>query len=107
MHANAATDLYLQRSPVNPEHAYDEMIAMSWKHENVYIGTDAHSPKYWPPSFVHYIRSFGQDKVVFGTDFPVLDFERTLAEIDAHGFPPDVMRKLLRDNVARIYGLAL
>ena len=85
---------------------HDEMIAMAWKHENVFIGTDAHSPKYWPASFVNYIRSFGQDKVVFGTDFPVLDFERTLSEIDAHGVPQEVMSKLLRDNVVRIYGLA-
>jgi hypothetical protein len=84
---------------------HDEMIAMAWKHENVFIGTDAHSPKYWPPSFVHYIRSFGQDKVVFGTDFPVLDFERTRSEIDAHGFAPEVERKLMRDNVVRIYRL--
>ena len=53
----------------------DEMIAMAWKHENVFIVADAHSPKYWPQSFVHYINTFGKDKVLFGTDYPVLDFE--------------------------------
>ncbi|MBO9513641.1 MAG: amidohydrolase [Variovorax sp.] len=83
----------------------DEMIAMAWKHPNVYIGTDAHSPKYWPASFVNYINSYGQDKVIFGTDFPVLDFERTRAEIEALGLRPEPRRKLLRDNVLRIYGL--
>ncbi len=83
----------------------DEMIAMAWKHENIFIGTDAHSPKYWPPQFVHYVNSFGQDKVIFGTDFPVLGFERTVEEINALGFKPDVRRKLFRDNVLRIYGL--
>jgi uncharacterized protein len=86
---------------------HDEMIAMAWKHKNVFIGSDAHSPRYWPQSFVHYINSFGQDKVIFGTDFPVLDFKRTMEEIDAHGFKPEVMRKLLRDNVVRIYKLKL
>lgn len=84
----------------------DEMIAMAWKHENVYIGCDAHSPKYWPESFVHYINSYGQDKVIFGTDFPVLDFKRTMTEIHEHGFKPAVMRKLLRDNVRRVYSLS-
>ncbi|MBB5213666.1 amidohydrolase family protein [Parapusillimonas granuli] len=83
----------------------DEMIAMAWKHPNVYIGTDAHSPKYWPASFVHYINTFGQDKVIFGTDFPVLDFERTREEIEALELRPASKRKLLRDNVLRIYGL--
>lgn len=83
----------------------DEMIAMAWKHPNVYIGTDAHSPKYWPDSFVKFINSYGQDKVIFGTDFPILDFERTRAEIDALNLRPVAKRKLMRDNVLRIYGL--
>ncbi len=83
----------------------DEMIAMAWKHENVFIGSDAHSPKYWPDSFVHYINSYGQDKVIFGTDFPVLDFKRTMDEVLAHNFKPDVLPKLLRDNARRIYKL--
>jgi hypothetical protein len=83
----------------------DEMIAMAWKHANVYIGCDAHSPRYWPASFVHYINSFGQDKVIFGTDYPVLDFERTRREIEALGLKDSVMIKLLRENARRLYRL--
>lgn len=83
----------------------EEMIAMAWKHPNVYIGCDAHSPKYWPQAFVHFINSYGQDKVLFGTDYPVLDFERTRAEIEALGLKEDVMIKLLRDNARRLYRL--
>jgi predicted TIM-barrel fold metal-dependent hydrolase len=83
----------------------DEMIAMAWKHANVFIGSDAHSPRYWPESFVRYIRSYGQDKVIFGTDFPVLDFARTMAEIDALSLPDGPKRKFLRDNAIRVYGL--
>ena len=84
---------------------HDEMIAMAWKHKNVFIGSDAHSPKYWPESFVKFIDSFGQDKVMFGTDFPILDFERTRAEIEALGLKPEAKRKLLRDNAMRVYKL--
>lgn len=83
----------------------DEMIAMAWKHQNVFIGSDAHAPKYWPDSFTHYINTYGQDKVIFGTDFPVLDFNRTVDEIDALGLRDGVRRKLMRDNVLRVYGL--
>ena len=43
----------------------DEMIAMAWKHENVYIIADAHAPKYWPESFIRYIDSYGRHKVMF------------------------------------------
>jgi predicted TIM-barrel fold metal-dependent hydrolase len=84
-----------------------EMIAMAWKHPNVYIGSDAHSPRYWPPEFVQYINTYGQDKVLFGTDFPVLDFGRTMREIDALELRPDSKRKFLRDNVVRAYNLDL
>ncbi len=83
----------------------DEMIAMAWKHENVYIGCDAHSPKYWPASFVKYINSYGRSKVLFGTDFPVLDFKRTVGEIDAMALREVSRRALMRDNVVRVYGL--
>ena len=84
---------------------HDEMIAMAWKHENVYIVADAHSPRYWPPSFVHYINSYGRTKVMFGTDFPVLGFKRTLEEIAALEFKPEVRKLFLRDNALRVFGL--
>jgi predicted TIM-barrel fold metal-dependent hydrolase len=73
---------------------HDEMIAMSWKHENVFIVTDAHSPKYWPDSVKHYINSYGQNKVIFGTDFPVLRFKRTVDEVDEFGLKPEVRKKV-------------
>ena len=50
-------------------------------------------------------RHYGQDKVIFGTDFPVLDFERTVAEIDALGFRETSRRKFMRDNAVMLYGL--
>jgi hypothetical protein len=85
----------------------DEMIAMAWKHANVFIGSDAHSPRYWPASFVHFIKSYGQDKVLFGTDFPVLGFARTMGEIDALELSSEVRAKFLRNNAARVYKLDL
>jgi len=85
----------------------DEMIAMAWKHPNVYIGCDAHSPAYWPESFVKYINSYGQDKVLFGTDYPILRFDRTVEEIRNLGLRPEPLRKLLRENANRVYRLGL
>lgn len=81
----------------------EEMIAMAWKHANVYIGTDAHSPKYWPESFRRFMDSYGRDKVIFGTDFPVLDFGRTRAEFDALGLRAESRAAVLRGNAERIY----
>ena len=84
---------------------HDEMISMAWKHENIFIGCDAHRPKYWPKSFIHHLNSYGQDKIIFGTDFPVLEFKKTIDDIDALGLKSEVRKKLLRDNVIRVYGL--
>lgn len=85
----------------------DEMIAMAWKHKNIYIASDAHSPKYWPAAFIHYINTYGSDKVMFGTDFPLLDFSRTMQEIKALNLRPEALPKFLRDNAARVYKLAI
>ena len=83
----------------------DEMIAMAWKHENVFIIADAHAPKYWPKEFVHYINSYGRHKVMYGTDFPVLAFDRYRAEIDALELRPESRRLFLRDNAIRVFKL--
>ncbi len=82
-----------------------EMIAMAWKHDNIYIGSDAHGPKYWPQEFVHYINTYGRHKVIFGTDFPVLDFERTRKEIEELGLREESLKLFLRDNAKRVYKL--
>lgn len=50
-----------------------DIVCMAWKHENVYIGGDAYAPKHWPESLVHYANTYGQDKFMFGTDWPVID----------------------------------
>ncbi len=83
----------------------DEMIAMAWKHENVFIGVDAYAPKHWPAQLVRYLDSYGRDKVLFGTDWPVIDPERAVREIDALKLRPETMRKLMRDNALRVFRL--
>jgi predicted TIM-barrel fold metal-dependent hydrolase len=83
----------------------DEMIAMAWKHENVFIGTDAYAPKHWPKQLVHYLNSYGREKVLFGTDWPVIDPERAVHEIEAMQLRPETMRALMRENALRVFRL--
>jgi predicted TIM-barrel fold metal-dependent hydrolase len=84
-----------------------EMIAVAWKHKNVWVDTSAHVPKHYPPEFVHFMKTFGKDKVCFATDYPLLQWERVLGEIDALGLPPDVRRKFLHDNAVKAFNLTL
>ncbi len=83
----------------------DEMISMAWKHENVFIGVDAYAPRYWPPQLVRYLDSYGRRKVLFGTDWPVIDPERAVAEIAALDIREDSRRALMRENALRVFKL--
>lgn len=81
----------------------DEMISMCWKHENVFTAGDAYAPQHWPAQYVRYADSYGRHKVLFGTDFPVIDPERAVAEVEALGFRPQSKAMLMRDNALRIF----
>jgi uncharacterized protein len=83
----------------------DEMIAMAWKHENVFIGVDAYAPKHWPPTLVHFLNTYGREKVLFGTDWPVIDPERAMREIEHLALRPEARRLLLRDNALKVFRL--
>ena len=83
----------------------DEMIAMAWKHENVFIGVDAYGPKHWPVQLVHFLNSYGRHKVLFGTDWPVIDPERAAREIAAMELRPESRAMLMRDNALRVFRL--
>lgn len=83
----------------------DEMISMCWKHENVYTAGDAYAPKYWPESYVHYANTYGRHKVMFGTDWPVIDPERAVKEVDGLGMNDEAKQMLMRDNAMRVFKL--
>ena len=83
----------------------DEMISMCWKHDNVFMAGDAYAPKYWPPAAVHYANSYGQDKFMFGTDWPVVDPRRAMKEVAEHNFRPAAKAKILRNNAIKVFKL--
>ena len=41
--------------------------------------------------------------MLFGTDWPVIDPERAMQEIDALGIRPEALKLLLRENALRIF----
>jgi predicted TIM-barrel fold metal-dependent hydrolase len=81
------------------------MIAIAWKHPNVWIDTSAHLPKHFPAEFVRFLKTFGQDKVIWATDWPIVDFERSLTQLDDLSLTPEVRRKFLHDNAVEAFKL--
>jgi predicted TIM-barrel fold metal-dependent hydrolase len=84
---------------------HEEMMILAWKHPNVYVETSARTPKHWPESFVKFASTYGQDKVLWATDYPLLTFDRTLEELRELGVSDTAYRKIVRDNTIRAFGL--
>lgn len=80
---------------------HEEMMTLAWKHPNLYVETSARTPKHWPASFLEFARGWGKNKVIWATDYPLLSFERTLAELEQLDMPADTFRNIVRDNLAR------
>jgi len=83
----------------------EEMISMCWKHENIYTAGDAYAPKYWPEAFIHYANSYGKHKVMFGTDWPVIDPIRAVDEFNNLNFKDSSKELVLRENAMRVFNL--
>jgi predicted TIM-barrel fold metal-dependent hydrolase len=83
----------------------DEMIGVAWKHDNVYIDTSAYLPRYYPPQLVHYLKTYGSDKVLFGTNFPQLSFARCVEQVAGLGLSDEVRAKFLHGNARRVFRL--
>jgi len=63
------------------------------------------SPKYFRPILVQYIRSILKDKVLFGSDYPVLQPERWLQDFETLEFKEEVRQKILLENAKKILKL--
>jgi predicted TIM-barrel fold metal-dependent hydrolase len=81
----------------------DEMIAMAWKHKNVYIGIDAYAPKHLPENLLHYMNTYGKSKVLFGTDWPVINPVRAVKEMRDHGLRGDAFECVMYKNAAEVF----
>ena len=60
--------------------------------------TSAWSPKRFPDSLLHYMRTRGPDKVIYASDWPVLKMRRVVPEAHALDLPADVLEKYLYTN---------
>jgi predicted TIM-barrel fold metal-dependent hydrolase len=82
----------------------DELISAAWKHPNVFIDTSGHRPKHFTPALRQFMNSWGRDKVMFGTGYPLMDYAGPLAEIDSLQLKPEALEKFLWSNAARVWG---
>nr|WP_296773454.1 amidohydrolase family protein [Rhodococcus sp. (in: high G+C Gram-positive bacteria)] len=82
-----------------------EMVAVSYKHKNVFVAGDAYAPKYWPPEFVHFADRWRPEKALWGSDWPAVDPTRSVQEVDQLGMREESKRMFLRDNAIKLFKL--
>ncbi|MFQ5554106.1 MAG: amidohydrolase family protein [Acidimicrobiia bacterium] len=85
----------------------EEMMILAWKHPNVYVESSARPARHWPERVKEFAGGYGQDKMIWGTDYPLLPFRRSVEDVYDCGFSAEATRKILRDNAARVFKLDL
>lgn len=80
-----------------------EMIALATKYPNVHIDTSAYTPRRYPPELVAYMRGHGRRKVLFGTNFPMIQPSKCLAELDTLGLDEEAQDLFVQGNAQRVF----
>ena len=83
----------------------DEAISVCLHKANVWIDLSGWSPKYFPPQLVQYANTQLKEKVLFGSDFPLITPDRWLADFEQAPFKDEVRPLILKENAARLLGL--
>lgn len=86
---------------------HDDQLAVMRHKGNVYMDLSGWAPKYFPESIIQNANTLVQDKVFFGSDFPVLSPERWLAEFAALPIKESVRPKILLHNAAKFLDIKL
>jgi uncharacterized protein len=84
----------------------DEAISICLHKANVWIDLSGWSPKYFPPQLVQYANTQLREKVLFGSDFPLITPDRWLADFEQAPFKDDVRPLVLKQNAFRLLGLS-
>ena len=83
----------------------DEMTAVALHKGNVYWEMSGWAPKYLPDGIKRDIKGRLKDKIMFGSDYPSMPYERLFREWDEIGYTVDILEKFYHRNAEEILGL--
>ena len=84
----------------------EEAISVCLHKHNVWIDLSGWSPKYFPPQLVSYANTQLREKVLFGSDFPLITPDRWLADFEQAAFRDEVRPLVLKENAVALLGLS-
>ena len=83
----------------------DELVTMTVKFPNFHVDTSAYAAHRLPPAFVDWMKGLGRERVMFGTNWPMLSPAQCLARLDELGLTPELREAYLSGNARRVFGL--
>ncbi|MDX2029097.1 MAG: amidohydrolase family protein [Blastocatellia bacterium] len=84
----------------------DEAISICLHKPQVHIDLSGWSPKYFSPTLVQYANTLLKQKVLFGSDYPLIAPDRWLADFEKIAIRDEVRPLILKENALRLFGLA-
>lgn len=84
----------------------DEAIAVCHHKGNVFMDLSGYMPRHYSQNLIHYCNTRLQDKVLFGTGYPLVRPDRWLEEFSQAPFRDEVRPKILYQNALRVLGMA-
>ncbi len=83
----------------------DEAISVALHKPSVYIDLSGWSPKYFPANLIQYSNTLLKERVLFGSDYPVITPDRWLADFERIDIKPEVRPLILKENAIGLLGL--
>ncbi len=83
----------------------DEALSVCLHKPSVYIDLSGWSPKYFPPNLVQYANTLLKEKVLFGSDYPVIKPERWLSDFEEINIRDEVRPLILKENAVKLFSL--
>jgi uncharacterized protein len=83
----------------------EEALSVATHKPQVYIDLSGWSPKYFPPILVQYANTLLKDKMLFGSDYPLITPDRWLADFARLPINDEVRPLVLKQNAARLLRL--
>jgi predicted TIM-barrel fold metal-dependent hydrolase len=84
----------------------DEALAVATHKHNTWIDLSGWSPKYFPSELIRYANSVLRDRILFGSDFPLLQPDRWIRDAAQTALKAEVMPAIMKGNAARLLGLS-
>lgn len=86
----------------------EECFAVAVRNRNVFVDISGWLPRYYPSLLVTYMNGLLKDKVVFGTDYPMISTTAWMRDFDKYTRPQlkeGIADKILRQNAERLLSI--